>query len=256
MNTIAEADRKSSALIEKENRVLEAERGLRRLEAEANQQLQEALDMKSTLVVSSIAARRDQERITVWKKRVEAERFQLHTAAMEMSRQIEAVRQALSQVMRQQRVISIIDSGSQLSTNSQRLRYGNFNDDVPIDPIYTNIMYTLNAAAMALGSIAQKLFDPQSPEPSPSLQVTFSQPSEPTNNISWDRGAKESLQSVNTKEFHYSDPQEQESLTETLDSIRAKDLAVSYVGIENILNEVSESASAVKAAAVRFGVLD
>lgn len=260
MDTIAEADRKSNALVERENRVLEAERGLRRLEAEANQQLQEALDMKSSLTVSSIAVRRDQERASAWRKRLESERFRLHAAAVEMSRQMDVIRQALSQVMRQQRAMSILDSGSQLSFNSShRLRYGEANEDTSVDPIYANIMFTLNAAAITLGSIAQSLVDPQNPELPSSLPMTIAQPGEVTNSSPWGSGTKESLQSVNSKEFQYSDPREQVSLKETAESKQERSrnsLDVSYVGIENIINEVKESALAVKAAAVRFGVLD
>ena len=264
INTIDEADRKSRTLIERENRILEAERGLRRLESEANEQLTDALEMKSNLIQASISLRREQERLNTLKNSLNSERFRLHTAAMEMSRQMDVIRRSLSHVMRQQRLLTLSDS----SKSSVPSRWRDYSDEPPVDsfvdPIFSNIMYSINAAAVSLETVARNLIDPQviplSLQSEGSINHRGAQTDESDSLVNVAKYGHRLTSEESGDNFQYltikdvasrieSISTEKQAKNESLDTT-----AYDADGIENVILDVSQSAMAVKSFAMKYGV--
>jgi hypothetical protein len=151
-STIEEADKRLKRAIERESRVLEAERGIILRERDIETALSQTSNTKGSLVQTSIQTRREREKVEAARGEVNAERFRLHTCAMDMSRQMMLIKHSLSHVLRRQRVLVL--AGDSPRTFSDEGNGG-------IDPAHANILYALNSASSALVSLAHNLIDPK-----------------------------------------------------------------------------------------------
>lgn len=165
--TIDESEKKLLKLLDRENAIFEAERGLKARELAAEEAMDLAMELKMSTTKAALRVKRDLEKLESQKLGVNSERFRLHTSAMEMSRQMLVIKQALSHVLRQERAFSVvngIDSGKALSMSSRAYNYSSSERCEPgdsTDPVVANILYALNSASSSLVALAHNLINPK-----------------------------------------------------------------------------------------------
>lgn len=244
ITTIEDSERKFHQLVERENRVLEAERGLRAREIAAEDAMHQARELKMSLTQSSIRNRREGEKIESAKAGLNAERFRLHTCAMEMSKQMLVIKQSLAHLLRQQRALSIVTANAPLSSSSAAESTSGL-----IDPAYANIIYSLEAVSGSLLALGQNLLDPK--ELHAHHPVFASKETEPL-------VVDESSSTVPLQAHENSRPNNTSRRESGLNEIRlysAKSSEVENVQVDNVMLNAAESAKAVKSMAMKFGIL-